>query len=157
MLIGNVGKDPELKHTPSGIPVTSFRMATSKTWRDRDGKKKEHTDWHTIVAWRKLAEVITKIVSKGARVYVEGRLQTRNFEHEGEKKQVVEILADNILLLESKSERDGHEGAENYSYDENYSDDNFDNNDSEDSFDNYDKDYGDAVNTDDSSKKEYSF
>ena len=64
MLIGNVGQDPEMKHTPSGIPVASFRMATSESWRDRDGAVKEHTDWHTIVAWRGLAEVIQKLVKK---------------------------------------------------------------------------------------------
>ena len=68
MLIGNVGRDPELKYTPSGIPVTSFRLATSETWKDRDNSIKEHTDWHTIVAWRGLAEVIFKLVKKGSRV-----------------------------------------------------------------------------------------
>ena len=170
MLIGNVGKNPELKHTPSGIPVTSFRMATSKVWRDRDGKKKEHTDWHTIVAWRKLAEVITKIVGKGARVYVEGRLQTRSFDQDGEKKQVVEVLADNLLLLESKDKRDA-----DYDDPNDYGDDSFDNNlddsdtegvdsssDSFDSFDspkneNYDSEFGEALNTNNNSSKEYSF
>ncbi len=69
MLIGNVGKDPELKFTPSGIPVTSFRLATSETWKDREGSVREHTDWHTIVAWRGLAEVINKLVNKGSRVH----------------------------------------------------------------------------------------
>ena len=101
MLIGNVGKDPELKYTPSGIPVTSFRLATSETWKDRDGNVQEHTDWHTIVAWRGLAEVIHKLVKKGSRVYIEGRIQTRTFDDKtGSRRHVVEILADNMLLLE---------------------------------------------------------
>jgi single-strand DNA-binding protein len=108
MLIGNVGKDPELKYTPSGIPVTSFRLATSETWKDREGNIQEHTDWHTIVAWRGLAEVIHKLVNKGSRVYIEGRIQTRNFDDKsGSRRHVVEVLADNMLLLDPrKSNRD---------------------------------------------------
>jgi single stranded DNA-binding protein len=103
MLIGNVGRDPELKYTPSGIPVTSFRLATSETWKDRDNSVKEHTDWHTIVAWRGLAEVIHKLVKKGSRVYIEGRIQTRTFDDKSNnRRHVVEILADNMLLLESR-------------------------------------------------------
>jgi len=103
MLIGNVGKDPELKYTPSGIPVTSFRLATSETWKDRENNIQEHTDWHTIVAWRGLAEVIQKLVKKGSRVYIEGRIQTRSFDDKtGLRKHVVEILADNMLLLDAR-------------------------------------------------------
>jgi single-strand DNA-binding protein len=107
MLIGNVGKEPELKHTPSGIPVISFRLATSETWKDRDGKVREHTDWHTVVAWRGLAEVIQKLVNKGSRIYVEGKIQTRNFDDKGgQRKHVVEIIADNMLLLEQRRSDD---------------------------------------------------
>lgn len=107
MLIGNVGKDPELKTTPSGIPVTSFRLATSETWKDRDGNLREHTDWHTIVAWRGLAEVIYKLVTKGSRVYIEGKIQTRSFDDKsGNRRHVVEILADNMLLLEQRKKED---------------------------------------------------
>lgn len=105
MLIGNVGKDPELKYTPSGIPVTSFRLATSETWKDRDGKVQEHTDWHSVVAWRGLAEVIQKIIRKGSRVYIEGKIQTRTFDDKsGAKRHVVEVLAENLLLLDVKKE-----------------------------------------------------
>lgn len=111
LLIGNVGVDPILKKTPGGIPVTSFRMATSQTWKDRNGNLKEQTDWHTIVAWRGLAEIVEKLVHKGSRIFVEGRLQTRNVEDKVivddkillRPKQVVEILADNILLLDGKN------------------------------------------------------
>lgn len=120
MLIGNVGKDPELKHTPSGIPVISFRLATSESWKDRDGNLREHTDWHTVVAWRGLAEVIHKLVHKGCRIYIEGKIQTRTFEDKNfNKRHVVEILADNMLLLESKRGKEYDDS--NY---DNYDDDN---------------------------------
>lgn len=113
MLIGNVGKEPELKETPGGVPVTSFRMATSESWKDKDGQLKEHTDWHTVVAWRGLAKVIDKLVTKGTRIYVEGRLQTRNYEdNDGNRRQVVEILADNMLILEDRKGGKGREDEE---------------------------------------------
>ena len=108
MLIGNVGRDPELKHTPSGIPVTSFNLATTDSWKDRAGVLQEHTDWHTVVAWRGLAEICHKLVKKGARIYVEGKLQTRNFEDKnGIRKHIVEILIDNMLMLDAKRSKEG--------------------------------------------------
>ena len=107
MLIGNVGKDPELKFTPSKIPVTSFRLATSETWKDRDGQIKEHTDWHTVVAWRGLAEVVHKLVKKGSRVYIEGKVQTRVFDDKNNvRKHITEILAESMLILDSKKPKD---------------------------------------------------
>ncbi len=104
LLIGNVGMDPILKKTPGGIPVTSFRIATSQTWKDRMGNLKEQTDWHTIVAWRGLAEIVEKLIRKGSRIFVEGRLQTRIVEDKVvlKPRQLVEVLADNILLLDGK-------------------------------------------------------
>jgi len=119
MLIGNVGKEPVLKHTPGGVPVTSFRIATSETWKDRGGNFRERTDWHTVVAWRGLAEVITKIVTKGSRIFIEGKLQSRSFEDSGGKrKHVVEILADTMLLLEKRKKRrdknNENQGEEEY-------------------------------------------
>lgn len=130
MLIGNVGRDPELKHTPSGIPVISFRLATSETWKDRDNNLREHTDWHTVVAWRGLAEVIHKLVQKGSRVYVEGKIQTRNFEDKnGSRRHVVEVLADNMLLLDNRKPKDkSSDYSEKEEYDDNdssYSDDDY--------------------------------
>ena len=108
MLIGNVGKDPELKHTPSGIPVTSFNLATTDSWKDRAGVLQEHTDWHTVVAWRGLAEICHKLVKKGARIYVEGKLQTRNFEDKnGIRKHIVEVLIDNMLMLDARRNKEG--------------------------------------------------
>lgn len=124
MLIGNVGKQPELKETPGGVPVTSFRMATSESWKDKDGNLKEHTDWHTVVAWRGLAKVIDKLVTKGTRIYVEGRLQTRNYEDsDGNRRQVVEILADNMLILEDRKPGKGRddEDEDNFDYNDDYS------------------------------------
>ena len=106
MLIGNVGKDPELKHTPSGIPVISFRLATSETWKDKDGIQQEHTVWHTVVAWRGLADVINKLVKKGTRVYIEGKIQTRSIDDKqtGNKRTIVEIMADNMLILDARKD-----------------------------------------------------
>jgi single-strand DNA-binding protein len=111
MLIGNVGRDPDMKYTPSGIPVSSFRLATSESWKDREGSVQEHTDWHTIVAWRGLAEIVNKLVKKGTRVYIEGKLQTRTFEDKnGAKRHVVEVLADNMLLLDTRRAKDAMGG-----------------------------------------------
>ncbi|OGU59228.1 MAG: hypothetical protein A2X64_01675 [Ignavibacteria bacterium GWF2_33_9] len=116
LLIGNVGVDPILKETPGGVPVTSFRMATSQTWKDRNGMLKEQTDWHTVVAWRGLAQIVDKLIHRGSRIFVEGRLQTRTIEDKltQKQKQIVEILADNILLLDSKSKNfsENHEKME---------------------------------------------
>jgi single-strand DNA-binding protein len=126
LLIGNVGVDPIIKKTPGGIPVTSFRMATSQTWKDRNGSLKEQTDWHTVVAWRGLAEIVERLVKKGSRIFVEGRLQTRNIEDKTlldertniRAKQVVEILADNILLLDGKMPKNGN--GKNYRGDDSF-------------------------------------
>ena len=118
MLIGNVAKDPELKFTPSGIPVTSFRLATTESWKEKDGTLQEHTDWHSIVAWRGLAEIITKLVRKGSKIYVEGRLQSRSFEDKnGNKKYVVEVLADNMLILETKKTKDSEQNNDSFNED----------------------------------------
>lgn len=121
MLIGNVGKEPELKETPGGVPVTSFRMATSESWKDREGNLKEHTDWHTIVAWRGLAKVINQLVTKGTRIYVEGRIQTRNYDDsDGNRRQVVEILADNVLVLEDRKNGRNSESDDDIDYEDSF-------------------------------------
>ena len=110
MLIGNVGKDPDLKYTSSGIPVTTFRLATTEKWKNRDGETKEHTEWHTIVAWRGLAEIMQRMVKRGSKVYIEGKLQSRTFEDKnGFKKNVYEILADNMLMLEPPRQKAAEE------------------------------------------------
>lgn len=109
MLIGNVGKDPDVNFTPSGVKVCQFRMATSESWKDKDGALQEHTDWHTIVAWRGLADIVERLIHKGTRVYVEGKIRSRSYDdREGQKRYVTEIVADNILLLDAKRNENGH-------------------------------------------------
>lgn len=114
MLIGNVGKDPDVNFTPTGVKVAQFRMATSESWKDKDGAIQEHTDWHTIVAWRGLAEIVERLIHRGSRIYVEGKIQTRTYDDkEGQKRYVTEIVADNILLLDPKrAEGNGNGEAE---------------------------------------------
>ncbi len=108
MLIGHLGADPELRYTPSGVPVATFRIATNETWRDAEGKPQEKTEWHTIVVWRKLAELTNDLLKKGSRVYVEGRLQTRTYEDKnGIRRTVTEIVADDIILLEPRIATNG--------------------------------------------------
>ncbi|RPI65798.1 MAG: single-stranded DNA-binding protein [Ignavibacteriae bacterium] len=103
MLIGNVGKDPDVHFTPSGVKVAQFRMATTETWKDKEGAVQEHTDWHTIIAWRGLADVVEKLIHRGSRVYIEGKIQSRSYDDkEGIKRYVVEVVAENLLNLDSK-------------------------------------------------------
>lgn len=103
MLIGNLGRDPELKHTPSGDPVCNFSIATSESWTDKGGTRQERTEWHNIVAWRKLAEICQKYLAKGRPVYIEGRIQSREYEaKDGGKRRVTEIVADKMVMLGSK-------------------------------------------------------
>lgn len=103
MLIGNVGKEPDINFTPNGVKVAQLRLATSETWKDKDGAVQEHTDWHTIIAWRGLADVVEKLVHRGTRMYVEGKIQSRSFEdRDGNKRYVTEIVADNVLILDAR-------------------------------------------------------
>ncbi|HTY12006.1 MAG TPA: single-stranded DNA-binding protein [Bacteroidota bacterium] len=99
-LIGNLGKDPELKYTSSGVAVATFSIATSDSWKDQEGNTQERTEWHNIVAWRKLAEICGEWLKKGKRVYIEGRLQTRNYEKDGVKRYITEIVADQMIMLD---------------------------------------------------------
>src|SRR5512135_1286268 len=104
MLIGNLGKDPELRYTTSGVAVATFSVATNESWKDQDGNLQERTEWHNIVAWRKLAEVCGEWLKKGKRVYIEGRIQTRSYDDKntGAKKYMTEIVADNMIMLDSR-------------------------------------------------------
>ena len=99
ILIGNLGKDAELRYTASGTPVASCRIATTERYNDREGNKKEDTQWHDIVIWGKTAEAIHSYLVKGKQIYLEGRLQTRSWEKEGQKHYTTEIKADKIVLL----------------------------------------------------------
>lgn len=103
ILIGNLGKDPELRYTNSGVPVATFSLATNESWKDPEGNVQERTQWHTIVAWRRLAEICGEYLKKGSKVYVEGRLQYRNYDDKnGVKRYVTEIVIDDMVMLDSK-------------------------------------------------------
>jgi single-strand DNA-binding protein len=104
-LIGHLGKDPELKYTQAGTAVCSFSIATNESWKDQEGNVQERTEWHNIVAWRRLAEVCGEWLKKGKRVYIEGRMQTRSYEKDGVKKYVMEIVADDMIMLDGGTPR----------------------------------------------------
>jgi single-strand DNA-binding protein len=101
IVLGNLGKDPEMRHTPAGVPVCSFSIATSEVYTDKQsGEKKEITEWHNIVLWRKLAETAEKYLRKGSQVYIEGKLRTRSWDDEGgQKRYTTEIVGDVMQLL----------------------------------------------------------
>ena len=103
ILIGNLGQDPEVRHTGSGIPVATFSLATNELYKDQDGKLQEKPQWHNIVAWRKTAEICGDYLKKGSRIYLEGKIQYRQYEDKaGVKRTITEIVADQIMMLDSK-------------------------------------------------------
>lgn len=101
LLLGNVGKDPEVRTTASGQSVASFSLATSRRWKDRDGNKQEQTEWHNVVAWGKLADVVSKYVTKGSKLYIEGRIETQSWDDKasGAKKYKTQIVAEFLTML----------------------------------------------------------
>ncbi len=100
ILIGNLGRDPELRYTPSGAAVANFTLATNETWSDKDGNTQEHTEWHRIVAWNRLAEICGEYLKKGSQVYVEGRLRTRSWDDkDGVKRFTTEVVARELRML----------------------------------------------------------
>ena len=108
MIIGNVGRDPEMRYTPSGRPVTSFSVATSRAWTSADGERREETEWFNVVAWGNLAEICKAHLTKNQQVYVEGRLQTRGWEDENGKKHFRTELVANEMILLGDRRRDQH-------------------------------------------------
>jgi single-strand DNA-binding protein len=104
MLIGNLGKDPDLSYTASGVAVAKFSIATNERWKDQEGNFQERTEWHNIVVWRKLAEICGQYLKKGSKVYVEGRLQTRSWDDKntGVKRYSTEIVVDDLMMLDSR-------------------------------------------------------
>ena len=101
MIIGNLGADPEMRFTPSGSPVTSFRIASSRTFTTPEGEKRQETEWFTVVAWSKLAELCNQFLSKGRMAYVEGRLKTRSWDDkEGVKHYKTEVIASQVIFLD---------------------------------------------------------
>jgi single-strand DNA-binding protein len=112
LLIGNLGRDPEVRSTPSGQPVATFTLATNRRWRDKSGARQEQTEWHNIVVWGRQAEIAGQYLTKGKQIYVEGRLQTRSWEdrNTGEKRYRTEIVCDNFQMLGARGGGD-FEGA----------------------------------------------
>lgn len=104
MLIGNLGSDPEVRNTPNGATVANFRLACTESWKDQSGQKQERTEWVTVVAWRQQAELAKRFLRKGSRVYVEGKLQTRQWEDRngGGKRYATEVLCDRFMMLYGK-------------------------------------------------------
>ena len=103
MLIGRLGRDPELRYTPSGLAIANFSIATSEQWKDKDsGEKKERTEWHRIVVFGKLGELCGEYLAKGRQAYIEGRLQTRSWEKDGVTRYTTEIVASDIQFLGAK-------------------------------------------------------
>lgn len=103
MIIGRLTRDPETRTIPSGQSVTSFSVATNFRWTNQDGQKQERVEYHNVVAWRKLAEIVAQYLKRGSRVYIDGRLQTRSWEDQtGQKKYRTEIIADNMIMLDQK-------------------------------------------------------
>jgi single-strand DNA-binding protein len=101
MIIGNLTRDPEVKTTPSGITVASFAVATNRVWTDQQGQKKENVEFHNVVAWRRLAEICGQYLHKGSKIYIEGRLQTRDWTgQDGVKRYRTEIIAENMIMLD---------------------------------------------------------
>ena len=108
MIIGNLGRDPEMRYTPSGRPVTSFSVAVSRSWNSPDGERHEETEWFNVVAWSNLAETCKQYLTKGQQVYIEGRLQTRRWEdQEGKKHFNTEVVADRMIMLGERPSRPG--------------------------------------------------
>ena len=107
MVIGNLGRDPEMRYTQGGQAVTNFSVATSRRWTGQDGEPREDTEWHRIVAWGKLAEICNEYLSKGSSVYIEGRIQTRQYEdREGVTRYTTEIVAREMQMLGSRPRSD---------------------------------------------------
>jgi len=104
ILIGNVGTDPEMRFTPSGNPVTSFRLATNRVYTTADGERRQETEWFTVVTWRKQAETCNQFLTKGQRVYVEGSLRTRTWEgRDGQRRVTAEVIASRVLFLDRQA------------------------------------------------------
>ena len=112
LLIGNLGADPEVRHTPGGTPVAELRMATNRVFTDKSGNRQTQTEWHRVVLWSKLAEIAGQYLRKGGAVFIEGRLQTRQWEDKqtGQQRYTTEVVADNLILLGGRGGGGGDAG-----------------------------------------------
>jgi len=115
MLIGNLGRDPELRYTQGGQPILNMRLATNESYQNRDGERQEKTEWHSVILWGKRGEALGKILSKGSQLCIEGRLQTRSWEDkQGQKRYTTEIVATNVILLGGRGGGGGGGGGQSY-------------------------------------------
>lgn len=111
ILVGNVGKDPEVRYIDSGAAVANFSLATSETYKNKNGERVTNTEWHNIVLWRGLAEIAEKYVKKGTQLYIEGKIRTRSYDDQnGNKRYITEIIGDNMKML-SKAQSDNSQSA----------------------------------------------
>lgn len=116
ILIGNVGADPEVKYLEGGVAVANLRLATTERYRNKNGENVDQTEWHNIVLWRGLAEIVEKYVRKGMRLYIEGRIRTRSWDDQnGNKRYTTEIWADNMQMLSFRQEGDSGNSNRTYS------------------------------------------
>lgn len=112
MIIGNLGKDPEMKYTQEGKPIASFSVAVSRTRKSQDGQNIDETEWFRVVAWERLAETCNEYLRKGSKVYIEGRLQTRKYTaQDGQERQMVEVVATDMQMLDSRQQGEGGQGG----------------------------------------------
>ncbi len=112
ILIGNLGKDPELRYTPGGQAVASFSLATGEKWKDKDGNMQDRTEWHNIVVWGRMAENAKEYLAKGRPVYIEGRIQTRSWDDkDGNKRYTTEIVAQRLQFLGSRGDQSSSPSA----------------------------------------------
>ncbi len=111
ILVGNLGADPELKYTPSSRPLCNLRIATTEVYKDKSGVKQEKTEWHRVTVWGDTAENCNKYLSKGRSVYIEGRLQTRSYDKDGQKHYATDVVADRVVFLGGGGERGGGGGG----------------------------------------------
>lgn len=119
MIIGHLGRDPEMRYTPSGRPVTTFTVATSRTWNTSDGERHAETEWFNVVSWGNLAEICKQYLTKGQQVYIEGRLQTRHWDDtEGNKHTSVEIVASEMMILGDRRDSTQAQASETLESDE---------------------------------------
>ena len=126
MIIGHLGRDPEMRYTPSGKPVTTFTVATSRTWNSTDGERHMETEWFNIVTWGNLAEICKQYLAKGQQVYIEGRLQTRRWEDsEGTKHTSIEIVANEMMMLGDRRDSGSAQATESAMVDEDQIDDEY--------------------------------
>jgi single-strand DNA-binding protein len=115
ILVGNVGQDPETRYMPNGGAVTNLSIATSETWKDKsNGEQQERTEWHRVVFYQRLAEIVAEYVKKGSKLYVEGRLQTRSWEQDGVKRYATEIIANEMQMLDGRGGSGGEGGGGSY-------------------------------------------